>query len=74
LVNPVNGRRHGHRVDRSNPQRDGLANRDDIRQTRVRGCDDGRKFWWADWTKLIGDAITAVRTGEPVLHPEDEDD
>lgn len=36
--------------------------------------DDARKFWWADWAKLIGDAITAVRTGEPVLYPEDEDD
>jgi len=31
--------------------------------------DDGRKFWWGDWTKMIGDAITAVRTGEPVLYP-----
>ncbi len=36
--------------------------------------DTGRKFWWADWAKLIGDAIIAVRTGEPVLHPEDEDE
>ncbi len=27
--------------------------------------DDGRKFWWADWTKLIGDAITAVRMASP---------
>jgi hypothetical protein len=35
--------------------------------------DDGRKFWWADWTKLIGDAITAVRTGERMLYPDDED-
>lgn len=35
--------------------------------------DTGRKFWWADWAKLIGDAITAVRTGEPVLYPEDDD-
>lgn len=34
--------------------------------------DTGRKFWWADWAKLIGDAITAVRTGEPVLYPEDD--
>lgn len=33
--------------------------------------DTGRKFWWADWAKLIGDAITAVRTGEAVLYPED---
>ncbi|HEV2071183.1 MAG TPA: hypothetical protein VGR26_15445 [Acidimicrobiales bacterium] len=32
------------------------------------------KFWWADWTKLIGDAITTVRTGEPVLYPDDEGD
>ncbi len=30
--------------------------------------DDGRKFWWTDWTRMIGDAVTAVRTGEPVLH------
>jgi hypothetical protein len=36
--------------------------------------DDERNSWWAGGTKLIGDAITAVRTGEPLLHPEDEDD
>jgi hypothetical protein len=35
--------------------------------------DDGRKFWWGDWTKMIGDAITAVRTGEPVLYPDDDE-
>lgn len=35
--------------------------------------DTGRKFWWADWANLIGDAITAVRTGEPVLYPEDDE-
>lgn len=35
--------------------------------------DTGRKFWWADWASLIGDAITAVRTGEPVLYPEDDE-
>ena len=35
--------------------------------------DDGRKFWWGDWTTMIGDAITAVRTGEPVLYPEDDE-
>lgn len=33
--------------------------------------DDGRKFWWGDWTKMIGDAITAVRTGEPVEQSHD---
>lgn len=30
--------------------------------------DDGRKFWWTDWRRMIGDAVTAVLTGEPVLY------
>lgn len=32
-----------------------------------------RTFWWGDWTKMIGNAITAVRTGEPVLYPDDDE-
>ena len=27
--------------------------------------DNGRKFWWGDWTKTIGDAIAAVRFTGP---------
>lgn len=35
--------------------------------------DTGRKFWSADWAKLVGDAITAVQTRGPVLYPDDEE-
>ena len=28
--------------------------------------DDGNKVWWAHWSRLIDDVITAVRTGAPV--------
>ena len=30
--------------------------------------DAGQKFWWMDWNRMIRDAITAMRTGEPVLY------
>ena len=26
----------------------------------------GQKFWWMDWSRLILDVRTALRTGEPV--------
>jgi len=42
-------------------------------QEQIEEALDGRKFWWGDWTKMIGDAITAVRTGEPVLYPDDDE-
>ena len=29
--------------------------------------DAGQKFWWMDWNRMIRDAITAMRTGDPVL-------
>lgn len=35
--------------------------------------DPGEKFWWADWMRMIGDVVTTMRTGEPVLY-DDEDD
>ena len=34
--------------------------------------DAGQKFWWMDWNRVIRDAITALRTGEPVLYDDDE--
>lgn len=34
--------------------------------------DVGAKFWWMDWNRMIRDAITAMRTGEPVLYDDDE--
>ena len=34
--------------------------------------DAGQKFWWMDWNRLIRDALTAMRTGEPVLYDDDE--
>jgi hypothetical protein len=34
--------------------------------------DDGRKFWWGDWQRLINDVITAIRTGTAVTYDEDE--
>ena len=34
--------------------------------------DAGQKFWWMDWNRMIRDAITAMRTGEPVLYDDDE--
>ena len=34
--------------------------------------DVGQKFWWMDWNRMIRDAITAMRTGEPVLYDDDE--
>lgn len=36
--------------------------------------DDGRKFWWYDWNRMIRDTRTAVRTGEVVYSPDDDDD
>ncbi len=35
--------------------------------------DNDQKFWWADWTRMTRDVVTAMRTGEPVLY-DDEDD
>jgi len=34
--------------------------------------DAGQKFWWMDWNRMIRDAITAMRTGEPVLYDDGE--
>lgn len=34
--------------------------------------DVGQKFWWMDWNRMIRGAITAMRTGEPVLYDDDE--
>lgn len=34
--------------------------------------DDDEKFWCADWTNTIRDAITAMRTGEPVTYEDDD--
>ena len=34
--------------------------------------DAGQKFWRMDWNRMIRDAITAMRTGEPVLYDDDE--
>ena len=31
-----------------------------------------QKFWWMDWNRMIRDAITAMRTGEPVLYDDGE--
>lgn len=33
--------------------------------------DPGAKFWLMNWNYMIRDVVTAMRTGEPVLH-EDE--
>jgi hypothetical protein len=45
--------------------------------TTLRGwgveLDTDEKFWWADWTNMIRDVVTAMRTGEPVVY-DDEDD
>lgn len=30
--------------------------------------DNEQKFWWADWTSMIRDTITAMRTGDPVMY------
>lgn len=30
--------------------------------------DTEQKFWWADWTNMIRERITAMRTGEPVTY------
>lgn len=30
--------------------------------------DNEQKFWWADWTNMIRDTITAMRTGDPVMY------
>lgn len=34
--------------------------------------DAGQKFWWMDWNRMIRDAITAMRTGEPALYDDGE--
>ena len=33
--------------------------------------DAGQKFWWMDWNRMIRDAITAMRTGEPALYDDE---
>lgn len=33
---------------------------------------DDEKLWWADWTNMIRDTITAMRTGEPVTYEDNE--
>lgn len=33
--------------------------------------DNEQKFWWADWTNMIRDTITAMRTGDPVMYEDD---
>ena len=35
--------------------------------------DTDQKFWWGDWTRMIRDVVTAMRTGEPVLYDDDKD-
>ena len=45
-----------------------------VRQTLVdwgAELDAGQKFSWMDWNRMIRDAITAMRTGEPVLYGAD---
>ncbi len=45
-----------------------------IRTTLLGWCDelyDGQKFWWGDWTRIIEDVITAMRTGTPVDYGDD---
>lgn len=36
--------------------------------------DNDEKFWWMNWSMMIRDVVTAMRTGEPVLYDDDEDD
>lgn len=36
--------------------------------------DNDEKFWWADWSKMIRDVVTAMRTSEPVLYDDDDDE
>lgn len=36
------------------------------------GLDNEQKFWWADWTNMIRDTITAMRTGDPVMYEDDK--
>lgn len=40
----------------------------------LRGWGDelGEKFWVMDWNNMIRDVIRALRTGEPVLHEDDD--
>jgi hypothetical protein len=38
----------------------------------ARSWTPARSFWWMDWNRMIRDAITAMRTGEPVLYDDDE--
>jgi hypothetical protein len=33
-----------------------------------------QKFWWMDWRKMTGDVVEATRTGEAVVHEDDEPD
>ena len=34
--------------------------------------DNEQKFWWADWTNMIRDTITAMRPGDPVMYEDDK--
>lgn len=36
--------------------------------------DTGQKFWWGDWSSIIRDVVIAMRTGEPVLYDDDDDE
>jgi hypothetical protein len=33
--------------------------------------DEGHKFWWAHWTRMIDDVIAAMRTGVPLDYGDD---
>jgi len=35
--------------------------------------DTGRKFWWMDWHYIIRDVLVAVKTGEAVTYPDDDE-
>ena len=47
-------------------------------EATLRGWGDelytGQKFWWMDWNRLILDVLTALRTGEPVIIDDYDDD
>ncbi len=35
--------------------------------------DNDEKFWWMNWSMMIRDVVTAMRTGEQPLYDDDED-
>jgi hypothetical protein len=48
-----------------------------VRQTLIgwgNELDGGQKFWWGDWTRLLRDVETALRTGVAVDYGDDDDD